>query len=160
METHSSHGEACPPRGPARDPAVLSIPPGEPVHVILASPCLWGVFLHWGGRRSVFCPGQGGGCELCKSAKIRYWYGYAMAALRETRQVRIVEVSAAAYHHCPTLRECEGKLTGMVAELSRMGESKNSGLKIRLHDGTRLGLPPGIPSIRSALSRLLGVNLT
>lgn len=152
-------GTPCPPLGPSRGPAVLTVPPGPPVPIILASPCLYGVTLHWGGSRSVYCPGPDAGCASCGAGKARLWYGYAMCVMRLSGSLRVVEVSQAAYQHCPSLAACEGKLIGMGAEISRMGESKNSGLRIRLAEGTRLAVPAGIPNIRCVLSRLLGVAL-
>jgi hypothetical protein len=159
MKESEWRGAPPPTRLVSRGVCVLHVPPGDPQQVILVSPGLWGVYLHWAGRRSVYCPGVAHGCMRCSPTNQPAWYGYATGILRATGQARLVEVSAAAYHHCPGLAEADGHLTGRLAEVSRIGDNKTSGLRIRLVDGLYPRALPQLPEVRVLLSTLLGVSL-
>lgn len=106
------------------DVPVFKISPAIPLQVICLSRSLWGVYVHWDGRRTRECLRDSSECQGCKSGQPQRWKGYLCVLHYTTGKLGFVELTPALANHL--LRKIpEGTLRGWFFRFERSGKSAN-----------------------------------
>lgn len=125
------------------------------VLVVLLSPDLVGVFVHYYNHRTRPCLGNKEACEGCDLRYDKRWKGFAAAWDKDKGRLCLVQVTQEAFLRTPAFHHNKGSLRGMVLRMTRAGASKNARVTATLKPATWADgvLPPAF-DVKAALERV------
>lgn len=150
---------SCPPAVPRSYLRFLRVPPRGRAVVAIGSASVWACHTHWHEHRTRYCHGPYPSCPLCEQRSRRDWTAFLVVYLSQLGAPHLIEFFASAYRNCPALAAHDGSLTRAVVVLHRMGDAKNSPLRIEWTGERREGEVAPIEHQSVYLSRLWSCDL-
>jgi len=110
---------------------------------------------HYAGRSVGCLAALGKECEHCEKGWTPRWFGYIAIIHGKTKEIGLLELTAAAATEAAEFAEREGSLRGYVIIVSRLNGKKNGELKIRFERAKQIlsEIPPSF-CVTEALARM------
>lgn len=140
------------PPGPRSMPwPVFKIPLSGTSYLVVVSPRLVGVYVHWTGYRTLPCTEGELPCRWCDARLRRYWTGWLACQQERGPQTHLLCLPARSVWACPPLTAPEACLRGRGLLIGRTRNSPNgpvyvqASLSVVREEG--LAPPPDVPSL-------------
>lgn len=136
--------------------AVWKAKKAAPINAICLSESVYGVYIHWLGKRSAPCLSNGPvQCPFCAIQVPRRWEGYLAGYSERTGKVYLLHLSKGASLSCPDIASGKANLRGCRIIVERRGNNPNSPCVARVEYGSQLNFK--LPSEFNVKAQLMQI---